>query len=95
MNDRFHPGTGGLRITLTWPSSLRGHAAQSPAGGVVRHAVPYSAPTAARQCTQKTCGGIIPTPYCPEHGTTAAPALEGHPGGGLRCGYLSRRALLT
>ncbi|MEU9858779.1 hypothetical protein [Streptomyces sp. NPDC047974] len=93
--DRFRPGSGGLRVTLAWPSSLRGHAAQTPAGGVVRHALPDTAPTAACPCTQKTCGGIIPTPSCPEHGTTAEPALEWHPGGGLRCGYLSRRALLA
>ncbi|MGW6244383.1 hypothetical protein [Streptomyces roseolus] len=95
VSDRSRPGTGGLRVTLTWPSSLRGHAAQTQAGGVVRHALPYTDPTAACRCTQKTCGGIIPVPYCPEHGTAAEPALEWHPGGGLRCGYLSRRALLA
>ncbi|MFE1345922.1 hypothetical protein [Streptomyces sp. NPDC058757] len=91
--DRFHPGTGGLRVTLTWPSGLRGHAAQHQAGGVVRHALPYTAPTSACRCTRKACGGITPAPSCPEHGTTAAPAMEWHPGGGIRCGHLSRPAL--
>ncbi|MFF9345343.1 hypothetical protein ACF1CG_36990 [Streptomyces sp. NPDC014773] len=89
--DRLHPGTGGLRVTLTWPSSLRGHAAQTPAGGVVRHAVPYASPTASCPCSRQTCGGIIPAPYCPEHGTAAEPALEWHPGGGIRCHALTHR----
>ncbi|MFE4660926.1 hypothetical protein ACFRFJ_30070 [Streptomyces hydrogenans] len=91
--DRFDPGTGGLRVTLTWPSSVRGHAAQTPAGGVVRHAIPYTAPGAScRWCPSQDCGGIIPTPYCPDHGTAAEPALEWHPGGGIRCHALTHRA---
>ncbi|MFB7942970.1 hypothetical protein [Streptomyces sp. NPDC056049] len=32
VTDRFHPGSGGLRLTLAWPSRLRGHAAPTTAG---------------------------------------------------------------
>jgi hypothetical protein len=42
--DRFRSGSGGLRVTLTWPAGLRGTAARRAAGGTVRHAVPYAAP---------------------------------------------------
>ncbi|WP_107049300.1 hypothetical protein [Streptomyces sp. NRRL F-5727] len=31
--DRSRPGSGGLRVTLAWPSHLRGHAARTHAGG--------------------------------------------------------------
>ncbi|MFF6794351.1 hypothetical protein ACFY9C_35375 [Streptomyces filamentosus] len=89
--DRFHPGAGGLRVTLAWPSKLRGHAART--GGLVRHALPYTAPgTGCRWCPTQACGGILPTPYCPDHGTTAEPAMEWHPAGGIRCTQLTRPA---
>ncbi|MFH9959640.1 hypothetical protein ACH4OX_36275 [Streptomyces roseolus] len=91
--DRFRPGSGGLRVTLTWPSRLRGHAARTHAGGLVRHALPYAAPGTDCRCAQQACGGIIPTPYCPDHGRTAEPALEWHPADGIRCARLIRPAV--
>ncbi|MEU3607077.1 hypothetical protein AB0E83_16760 [Streptomyces sp. NPDC035033] len=87
--DRFHPGSGGLRVTLAWPSHLRGHAARTHAGGLIHHALPHSAPGTDCQCARQNCGGIIPTPYCPEHGRAAEPAMEWHPAGGIRCARLT------
>ncbi|GGR67557.1 hypothetical protein [Streptomyces roseolus] len=91
--DRFRPGSGGLRVTLAWPSHLRGHAARTHTGGLLRHALPYTAPGTDCRCAQQACGGIIPTPYCPDHGHTAEPALEWHPAGGIRCTHLTRPAV--
>ncbi|MFI5831379.1 hypothetical protein ACIA6C_29680 [Streptomyces sp. NPDC051578] len=34
---------------------------------------------------------LDPVTWCPEHGTAAAPVMEWHPGGGLRCTALTRR----
>ncbi|MFD4392626.1 hypothetical protein [Streptomyces sp. NPDC058495] len=90
VTDRFRPGSGGLRVTLAWPSRLRGHAAPDAVGGLLRHALPYAAPGADCPCPSQDCGGIIPTSYCPDHGTAAAPAMEWHPAGGIRCTHLTR-----
>ncbi|TVL88424.1 hypothetical protein [Streptomyces sp. SAJ15] len=88
--DRFRAGSGGLRVTLAWPARLRGTAAQRPAGGVVRHGAPYATPSPACACARQPCGGLIPTPYCPDHGTAVNPVLEWHPAGGIRCTDLTR-----
>ncbi|MFH9959681.1 hypothetical protein ACH4OX_36510 [Streptomyces roseolus] len=90
VTDRSRPGAGGLRVALAWPSRLRGHAARTLSGGLVRHALPYHAPGADCRCAQQSCGGIIPTPYCTEHGRAAEPAMEWHPAGGIRCTHLTR-----
>ncbi|WP_411075813.1 hypothetical protein [Streptomyces sp. cmx-4-7] len=90
--DRFRSGSGGLRVTLAWPAGLRGTAARQATGGLVRHAVPYSAPGEACQCARQVCGGLVPTPYCAEHGRAAEPAMEWHPADGIRCTHLSRPA---
>ncbi|MFD9360149.1 hypothetical protein [Streptomyces sp. NPDC060031] len=42
--DRFRSGSGGLRMSLAWPSGLRGAAAERSAAGVVRHGVAYAGP---------------------------------------------------
>ncbi|MGW9438655.1 hypothetical protein [Streptomyces sp. NPDC055607] len=89
--DRFRSGSGGLRVTLAWPAGLRGTARRT-GGGLVRHAVPYSAPGEACRCARQTCGGLTPTPYCAEHGRAAEPAMEWHPADGVRCTHLSRPA---
>ncbi|MGA4946904.1 hypothetical protein [Streptomyces cinereoruber] len=95
--DRFRSGSGALRLTLAWPAGLRGTAAPMtgtrPADGLVRHAVPHTAPGAQCVCArQEACGGLIPAPYCTEHGRTAEPAMERHPAGGVRCTHLTRPA---
>ncbi|MFJ8166735.1 hypothetical protein ACIRBY_38255 [Streptomyces sp. NPDC096136] len=89
--DRFRAGAGGLLVTLAWPAGLRGAASARPAGGVVRHGVPYAAPGEGCGCRRFDCGGLDPVTWCPDHGTAAAPVMEWHPGGGLRCTALSRR----
>ncbi|MFJ3819256.1 hypothetical protein [Streptomyces sp. NPDC090056] len=89
--ERFRSGSGGLRVTLAWPASLRGTAARRASGGLVRHAVPDTAPGETCQwCPQQVCGGLIPTSYCPKHGSAADPAMEWHPAGGVRCTHLTR-----
>ncbi|MFC7934354.1 hypothetical protein [Streptomyces cinereoruber] len=94
--DRFRSGSGALRLTLAWPAGLRGTAAPRtgtrPADGLTRHAVPYTAPGQGCACARQACGGLIPAPYCPEHGRTAEPAMEWHPAGGVRCTHLARPA---
>ncbi|MFB8080248.1 hypothetical protein [Streptomyces sp. NPDC056013] len=67
VTDRFRSGSGGLRITLAWPAGLRGTAARRASGGLVRHAVPYSAPGQACRCRRHACGGLSPDAYCAEH----------------------------
>ncbi|MFI1712674.1 hypothetical protein [Streptomyces litmocidini] len=83
--DRFKAGSGGLRVTLAWPAHLRGTASPRTTGGVIRHGLPYTAPSTACRCARQTCGGIIPTPYCTEHGTAVELAMEWHPANGIRC----------
>ncbi|MEW2374440.1 hypothetical protein AB0940_34580, partial [Streptomyces sp. NPDC006656] len=69
----------------------RGAASGRPAGGVVQHGVAYAAPSAGCGCSRFGCGGVDPVPWCLDHGTAAAPAMEWHPGGGLRCTALTRQ----
>ncbi|MFE5881536.1 hypothetical protein [Streptomyces hydrogenans] len=57
---------------------------------MVRHSVPCTAPSPACACAQQVCGGLSPTPYCPDHSTTKEPVLEWHPAGGIRCTELTR-----
>ncbi|UUY52746.1 hypothetical protein NRK68_36440 (plasmid) [Streptomyces yangpuensis] len=90
--DRFRSGSGGLRLALAWPAGLRGTAAPRPAGGVVRHGVAYAGAGEACVCARHDCGGVVPVSWCAEHGDAVGPVLEWHPGGGIRCTDLSRRA---
>ncbi|MFD6879702.1 MULTISPECIES: hypothetical protein [unclassified Streptomyces] len=83
--DRFRSGAGGLRVTLAWPAGLRGAASAMSTGGVVRHGVTYAAPGEACVCARQECGGVVPVSWCADHGDRAAPVMEWHPGGGLRC----------
>ncbi|MDA5284745.1 hypothetical protein [Streptomyces sp. Isolate_45] len=83
--DRHRAGGGGLRVTLAWPAGLRGTASATSAGGVVRHGVTYAAPGVACVCARQECGGVVPVGWCADHGDDAAPVMEWHPGGGLRC----------
>ncbi|MEV6332290.1 hypothetical protein [Streptomyces sp. NPDC051909] len=85
--DRFRTGSGGLRVTLAWPARSRGTAAKR--GGTVRHALPYTAPSSTCRCAPQACGGIIPNPYCTDHGNAVSPAMEWHPAGGIRCAELA------
>ncbi|MEV7416498.1 hypothetical protein [Streptomyces sp. NPDC089919] len=88
--DRFATASGWQYLTLAWPAGPRGAAAGS-GGGVVRHGVPYAAPGSERRCRVRGCGGVVLVDWCPEHGTAAAPALEWHPAGGIRCEALAGR----
>ncbi|MEU9087667.1 hypothetical protein [Streptomyces sp. NPDC048357] len=88
--DRFRSGSGGLRLTLAWPASLRGTVGSGATGGVVRHGVAYTGPGDGCVCARHDCGGVVPVSWCPEHGDAVAPVLEWHPGGGVRCTDLSR-----
>ncbi|GLV85695.1 hypothetical protein Slala03_53840 [Streptomyces lavendulae subsp. lavendulae] len=87
--DRVRAGAGGLHMTLVWLAGLRGGASSRPTGGVIRHALPYSAPGEACVCRRQECGGLVPVGWCVEHGDAAGPAVEWHAGGGLRCAALS------
>ncbi|MFC7979753.1 hypothetical protein ACFUT3_31530 [Streptomyces cinereoruber] len=60
-----------------------------------RHALPCTAPGTQCACARQACGGLIPVPYCTEHGRTAEPAMEWHPAGGIRCTHLTRPAPRT
>ncbi|MFI1280899.1 hypothetical protein ACH4U5_09055 [Streptomyces sp. NPDC020858] len=91
--ERFRSGSGGLLLTPAWPARLRGTAA-TDTSGVVRHAVAYAGPGEECVCRRHVCGGIVPASCCPEHGNTAAPAMEWHPGGGIRCADLALGRLL-
>ncbi|MEU6213119.1 hypothetical protein ABZ891_24890 [Streptomyces sp. NPDC047023] len=95
MIERYRSGSGGLRLTLSWPAGLRGAAADRPTGGVVRHGLPYTAAGEGCVCTRHDCGGLVPAAWCAEHGTGAGPVMEWHPGGGLRCTALARRGAST
>ncbi|MFC8823026.1 hypothetical protein [Streptomyces rochei] len=86
--DRSRRGAGALRVTVSWPGALRGPLAPGQAGGPARHGVPHTAPGPECRCARQTCGGIIPTPYCPEHGSAVEPVMAWHPGGGIRCAAL-------
>lgn len=90
--DRVRSGSGGLRLTLAWPAGLRGTPARRTGGDPVRHGLPYAAPGAECRCAPQACGGLVPTPYCPEHGTAVEPVMEWHPADGIRCAALTRRA---
>ncbi|MFB7983818.1 hypothetical protein [Streptomyces vinaceus] len=89
MVERRRPGSGGLHVMLSWPGGLRGAATQGTAG-VSRHGVPYAGPGQECVCLPQDCGGLVLAVWCPEHGGIA-PAMEWHPGGGIRCTALHRR----
>ncbi|MFE9469383.1 hypothetical protein ACFYNW_38410 [Streptomyces virginiae] len=93
--ERFRSGSGGLRLTLAWPARVRGTAASGPAGGVIRHGVPYAGPGEDCVCARYDCGGVAVVSWCAEHGDAVGPVLEWHPGGGIRCTDLSRARGLT
>ncbi|MGW0394406.1 hypothetical protein ACWDYJ_26665 [Streptomyces sp. NPDC003042] len=88
--ERFRSGSGGLRLTLTWPAGLRG-AASVGSVGVERHGVAYAGPGEACACKRHDCGGVVPVSWCAEHGGVVGPVMEWHPGGGIRCVELARR----
>ncbi|MET9323668.1 hypothetical protein ABZX75_26315 [Streptomyces sp. NPDC003038] len=86
--DRFRSGSGGLRVTLAWPSGLRG-TAEGSAAEVVRHGMAYAGPGEGCVCKRHDCGGVVPVSWCPEHGDALGPVMEWHPGGGIRCAALA------
>ncbi|MFD0374583.1 hypothetical protein [Streptomyces sp. NPDC127112] len=90
VSHRVRSGSGGLRLTLAWPARVRGAAAEGPAGGVVRHGVPYTGPADGCACARHDCGGLAPPSWCADHGNAAGPVMEWHPGGGLRCTTLAQ-----
>jgi len=45
---------------------------------MIRHAYPYTAPSADCSCVPQACGGLIPDPDCPDHGAKRNPAMEWH-----------------
>ncbi|MGW7065092.1 hypothetical protein ACWGHM_42330 [Streptomyces sp. NPDC054904] len=61
--DRFRSGSGGLRVTVAWPCGLRG-APEEPAGGVVRHGVPFAGSAQECACRRYDCGGLVPVSWC-------------------------------
>ncbi|MFI6032996.1 hypothetical protein ACIBBD_02200 [Streptomyces sp. NPDC051315] len=52
---------------------------------MIRHAIPYTAPTADCLCPQQACYGIIPALDCPDHGARRNPAMEWHEADGPFC----------
>ncbi|MFD3809298.1 hypothetical protein ACFWTC_38560 [Streptomyces sp. NPDC058619] len=87
--ERFRSGSGGLRVTLAWPTALRG-TAESTADGVVRHGVPSARSGEGCVCRRYDCGGVVPVSWCAEHGDAVGPVMEWHPGGGIRCTKLAQ-----
>ncbi|MFE1790879.1 hypothetical protein ACFW7J_21195 [Streptomyces sp. NPDC059525] len=93
--DRFRSPSGWEYVTLGWPAGrlagwpagLRGSA--GAAGGLVRHGVGYAAPGPECRCRRYGCGGIVPVSVCVEHGKATDPAMEWHPGNGIRCTALA------
>ncbi|GLX41821.1 hypothetical protein Sros01_78930 [Streptomyces roseochromogenus] len=79
-------------MTLAWPAGLRGAASPQPTVGVIRHAVPSSVPGEACVCRRQDCGGLVRVGWCAEHDDAAGPAMEWHPGGGLRRAALTGKA---
>lgn len=77
LTGRHDDGRGRVWVELSWRAGLRGEA------GRARHAVPY-ARGGDCPCAAQEGGGIVPAHRCPEHGDRAAPAMEGHPAGGIR-----------
>ncbi|WP_331734970.1 hypothetical protein OG590_39535 (plasmid) [Streptomyces goshikiensis] len=90
VTDRFRTGSGGLKVTVAWPAALRGTASDRQAGGVVRHGLAYAGSGEACACKRHACGGVVPVSWCGEHGASAEPVMEWHPGGGIRCADLAR-----
>ncbi|MBX9420833.1 hypothetical protein [Streptomyces lateritius] len=89
--EQFRSGSGGLRITLAWPASLRGTAARGTGGGSqLRHVVPKAAPSPMCRCARPACGGLVPTAHCAEHSRADVLAMEWHPAKGVRCTHLAR-----
>ncbi|MFD3680923.1 hypothetical protein [Streptomyces sp. NPDC058613] len=78
---------GGVFVELSWPARVRGRA--DSASGIVRHALAH-APGEGCPCARHACGGIVPASWCAEHGATASPVMEWHPGGGIRCAELTQ-----
>ncbi|OLZ43639.1 hypothetical protein AVW11_35170 [Streptomyces amritsarensis] len=70
--DRFRSGSGGLRVTVAWPSGLRGAAAERLAAGVVRQGWAYAGPREGCVCTRHDCGGIVPVSGVRSTGTRRA-----------------------
>lgn len=56
---------------------------------MIRHAIPYVAPSQPCRCPAQDCGGLIPDPDCPDHGARKEPAMEWHEAGGPRCQTLT------
>ncbi|MEU2396120.1 hypothetical protein [Streptomyces sp. NPDC007369] len=44
----------------------------------------------ASPASRAYCGGLVPVPWCAEHGDAVGPVLEWHPRGGLRCAQLAQ-----
>ncbi|MFF4647355.1 hypothetical protein [Streptomyces sp. NPDC001389] len=70
--ERFHSGSGGLRVTLVWPARLRGTAVEGTAGGVVRHGVPYAGSGRGVRAAGTTAGAWSRCPGAPSAGTQLA-----------------------
>lgn len=88
VSGRDRASGGRAYLELSWPARVRGTAGS--ASGVVRHGVTYAGVGEECRCTRQDCGGIVPAAWCPEHGGSAAPRMEWHPGGGIRCTALAR-----
>ncbi|MGW6951765.1 hypothetical protein [Streptomyces xanthophaeus] len=81
LTGRHDGGRGRVWVALSWRAGLRGEAGQAG------HAVSCARGADCR-CAPQECGGIVPARHCLEHGVRAAPAMEWHPAGGIRCGQL-------
>ncbi|MFD3761710.1 hypothetical protein [Streptomyces sp. NPDC058622] len=86
VSDRV-ASAAGVYIELSWPARVRGRA--DSAAGIVRHGLAH-APGEGCPCSRHACGGIVPASWCQEHGASASPVMEWHPGGGIRCTELTQ-----
>ncbi|MFB6808518.1 hypothetical protein [Streptomyces sp. NPDC056387] len=57
--------------------------------GVIRHGVLFVGSAQGCACHRYACGGLVPVSWCVEHGDAACPAMDWHPGGGIRCAVLA------
>lgn len=57
---------------------------------MIRHGVPFVGSAEGCACRRYDCGGLVPVSWCVEHGDAVNPAMDWHPGGGIRCTLLAR-----
>lgn len=58
---------------------------------MLRHAVPYADPSLSCSCKGASCGGIVQSEGCPEHGHRLDPTMSWHIADSAYCRSLARK----